>query len=63
MGGLVLGREVIDQRLGILGLVVDNPREVSLEMRIIGVEALGDEGRMGVVLGKDDRLATASSRS
>ena len=46
---LVLDREVIDQALGVFGLEGDDPGELALEVRVVGIEALGDE--LGVVAG------------
>jgi hypothetical protein len=55
--GLVLAREVVDQALRVLGLEGDDPRERTLQVRVVGVETLGDELGVLLVLGEDDRLA------
>ena len=54
---LVLAREVVDQALRVLGLERDDARELALVVRIVGVEALGDELGVLLVLGEEDRLA------
>ena len=56
-GVFVRIREVVDQALSIFGLESDDPRELSFVMRVILIEALGDELRMVVILGEDDRLS------
>ncbi len=53
---LVLLREVVDQALGEFGLMVDDPGEVALVVRVVVVEARLDEHRVVVVAGKDDGL-------
>ena len=55
--GFLGPREIIDQGLGVLGLEIDHASERSLEMWIVLVKPLDDEGRVIVVLGEDDRLA------
>ncbi len=57
MRRLVRLLEVADERLRVRDLEVDDPREIALELRIVRVEPLGDEERVIVVLGEDDRLA------
>ncbi len=59
MRHLLLVGEVIDEALRVLGLVGHHPGEVTLVVRIVGVEALADEIGMVVVLGEDDGLAQA----
>jgi hypothetical protein len=54
---LVLVREVVDQALRVLGLEGDDPGELAPQVRVVGVEALGDELGVALVLGEDDRLA------
>ena len=54
---LVLGREVVDQALRVLGLEGDDARELALVVRVVGVEPLGDELGVVLVLGEQDRLA------
>ncbi len=46
---LVLVREVVDQALRVLGLEGDDAGELALVVRVVGVEALGDE--LGVLPG------------
>src|ERR1700733_1826132 len=57
VGRLVLGGEVIDQTLRVFGFESDDAGELSLEMRIVRVEAIGDEVGMVLVLGEQNRLA------
>lgn len=54
---LVLDREVVDQRLGVLGLVGDDAGERAGVLGVVGVEAGPDELGVVVVAGEDDRLA------
>jgi hypothetical protein len=54
---LLLVGEVVDQALRVLGLVGHDAGEVALVVRVVGVEALGDEVGVVVVLGEDDGLA------
>ena len=54
---LVLGREVVDQALRVLGLECDHARELALVVRVVGVEALRDELGVVLVLGEQDGLA------
>jgi hypothetical protein len=51
---LLLVREVVDQALRILGLEGDDTRERTLQVRVVGVEALGDELGVLPVLGKNE---------
>ena len=46
---LVRVREIVDQRLRVVGLEVDHAREVPCKMRVVRVEALCDE--LGMVAG------------
>ena len=57
MRTLVLGREVVDQALGIFGLEGDDAGEVAGKRRVVDVEPFLDELGMGLVLGEDDGLA------
>jgi len=59
----VLEGELINQALRVLGLVGHHASEGALVLGVIGIEALGNEVRMGVVLGKDDGLAQAVTAS
>jgi hypothetical protein len=54
---LVRLAEILEQRLRIIGLEIDHPREGALEVRVVGIEALRDELRVVVILGEDDGLA------
>ena len=56
-GVFVRLREVVDEGLGVLRLERDDPRELALVVRVVGVEALRDELGVVVVLGEDDGLA------
>ena len=57
MRSLVRLTEILEQRLRIIGLEIDHPREGALEVRVVGIEALRDELRVVVILGEDDGLA------
>ena len=57
MRRLVPRREAVDQALRILGPEGDDARELSLEVRVVGVETLGDELGVALVLGEEDGLA------
>jgi hypothetical protein len=57
MRHLVLVGEVINQTLCVFGLVGYGSGKMAFVVRIIDVEALGNEIGMGVVLGKDNGLA------
>jgi hypothetical protein len=57
VGRPLLVRERIDQRLRVLGLECDDAGELALEMRVIGIEPLGDEISMLLILREDDGLA------
>ena len=50
-------RKVVDQRLGVVDLKIDDPGEMAHLVRVIGVEPLRDERGVVVVLGEDDGLA------
>ena len=56
-GALSLLGEVVDQALRILGLEGDDTGELTLVVRIVDVEPLGDELGVLLVLGEDDGLA------
>ena len=56
---LVLDGEGVNQALGVLGLVGHHPGELALVVRVVDVEALGDELGVVVVLGEHDGLAQA----
>ena len=49
--------EILDQRMGVSYLIVDQPAEDALQRGEIGIEALDDEFGMAVILREDDRLA------
>ena len=49
--------KVINQALRVLGLVGHHPGEMALVVRVVDVEALGNEVGVVVVLGEDDGLA------
>jgi len=53
---LVFLCKVIDQALGVFRLEGNCSGEVSLEMRIVRVEAFGNEFGVVLVLGEDDRF-------
>ena len=55
--GLLLVREVVDQALRVLGLEGDDAREVALEVRVVRVEALGDEVCVMLILDEEDGLS------
>ena len=59
MRHLVALGEVVDQALRVLGLVRHHPGEGALVVRVVGVEAPGNEVGVVVVLGEDDGLAQA----
>ena len=59
MRRLLVDREGVDQALRVFDLEGDGAGEGSLEVRVIDVEALGDEVGMVLVLGKDDGLPQA----
>lgn len=54
---LVLDGEAVNQTLGVLGLERDDACKLTLELRIVHVEALGDELRVVLILGEYDGLA------
>jgi hypothetical protein len=54
---LLLDGEIIDEGLGVLGLERDDARELAFEVRVVRVEAVGDEVRVLLVLREDNRLA------
>ena len=54
---LFLVRGAVDQALRVLRLEGDDAGDLALVVRIVGVETLGDELRVGLVLGEEDRLA------
>jgi hypothetical protein len=53
---LVLLREVVEQALRVLGVVVDDACEVTLVVWVVVIEPLLDELRMLVVAGEEDGL-------
>ena len=57
MGRLVLAGEIINQGLGVFRLEGDDAGELALVVRIAGIEALGDELGMRLILGENDGLA------
>jgi hypothetical protein len=54
---LVHRRERVDQVLRVLGLEGDDPRKLAPVVRIVCVEAFGDEVGVLLVLGENDGLA------
>ena len=54
---LILVREAVDQALRVLRLEGDDAGELALVVQIVGVETLGDEFRVGLVLGEEDGFA------
>src|SRR5439155_19910482 len=54
---LLRSAEVVYQGLGVVHSVVNRSRKRTFELRIVSVEALDDELRVSLILGKDDRLA------
>ncbi|MCY1374912.1 hypothetical protein D9M69_622860 [compost metagenome] len=57
MRRLVLHREVVDQRLCVLGLERDHASEQADVVRVVHVESLGNEFGVRIVLGKHNGLA------
>ena len=54
---LVRLAEILEQRLRIIGLEIDHPREGPFKVRVVGIETFNDELRVVMVLGEDDGLA------
>ena len=55
----LLGGELVNQALRVFGLVGHHAGKMTVVVRVVEVEALGNELGVGVVLGKHDGLAKA----